>query len=256
MNQLQNSISSLEVAEMVGREHKNVLQDIRGVIAHLGKLKVQPSSYFTESTYINSQNKTMPCFLLTKQGCELYGNRMTGIEGTAFSVKYIERFNEMEQQQKPKSQLEIMQMQIEQMIKQERELQELKEKTAVLEEKQDNIFSILSLNNDDWRNKVNQIINAIAMKLGGMQYYKDIRKESYQLLEQRAGCLLDRRLENRQSKMALRGQSKTTISKINKLDVIAEDKKLISVYITVIKEMAVKYQLDINKYELENGDMV
>lgn len=252
MNQLERTLTSLEVAEMVGRDHKNVLPDIRGIIAHLDELKIQPNSYFIESTYKDNLNRTKPCYLLTKQGCELYGNRMTGIDGTGFSVKYVNRFNEMEQEAlRPKSQLEIMQMQIEQMIKQEQEIKELKQTTIRLEQQHDNIVSILSLNNTDWRNKVNQIINAIAMKLGGMQYYKDIRTESYQMLEERAGCLLDRRLENRQSKMALRGQSKTAISKINKLDVIAEDKKLISVYVTVIKEMAVKYQLDIGKYELK-----
>ncbi|MET4562225.1 Rha family phage regulatory protein [Lysinibacillus parviboronicapiens] len=98
MNQLQKNISSLEVAEMVGREHKNVMQDIRVIIGNLDELKIQPISYFVESTYKDNLNRTKPCYLLTKQGCELYGNRMTGIEGTAFSVKYINRFNEMEQQ--------------------------------------------------------------------------------------------------------------------------------------------------------------
>lgn len=93
----QQTITSLEVATMVGREHKNVMQDIRKISADLGQLKIQQSSYFTESTYKNSQNKTQPMFLLTKKGCEVYGNRMTGIDGTAFTIKFVERFNEMEQ---------------------------------------------------------------------------------------------------------------------------------------------------------------
>lgn len=97
MNQLPRNISSLEVAEMVGREHRNVLQDIRKIIDQLGELKNQ-QSYFVESTYLNNQNKELPCFLLTKKGCELYGTRMTGEKGTQFAVKYIDRFNEMEQQ--------------------------------------------------------------------------------------------------------------------------------------------------------------
>lgn len=92
-------LTSLEVAEMVGKEHRHVLRDIRKIKEDLGQLKIGQSSYFTESTYKNSQNKTQPMFLLTKQGCELYGNRMTGIDGTAFAVKYIHRFNEMEQKE-------------------------------------------------------------------------------------------------------------------------------------------------------------
>ena len=90
-------LTSLEVAEMVGKQHKNVMQDIRGILKDFSQLNIQPSDYFVESTYKNSRNKEYPMFLLTKQGCELYGNRMTGIDGTAFAVKYIERFNAMEE---------------------------------------------------------------------------------------------------------------------------------------------------------------
>lgn len=91
-------LSSLEVAEMVGREHKNVMRDIEKIKGDLGQLNLEHTPYFVESKYTHNQNKReYPMFLLTKKGCELYGNRMTGIEGTGFTIKYIERFNEMEQ---------------------------------------------------------------------------------------------------------------------------------------------------------------
>ncbi len=96
MNLIQSSITSLEVSEMVGRPHDNVLKDIRRIIGQLGDVKTY-ESYFVESTYTNTQNKEQPRFLLTKKGCELYGTRMTGEKGTQFAVKYIERFNQMEQ---------------------------------------------------------------------------------------------------------------------------------------------------------------
>lgn len=103
MNQLSRNISSLEVAEMVEREHKNVIRDIEKIKLDLGQLKIEHTPYFVETTYTHPQNKQQyPMFLLTKQGCELYGNRMTGVDGTAFSVKYINRFNEMEEKQKVK----------------------------------------------------------------------------------------------------------------------------------------------------------
>ncbi|WP_139992882.1 Rha family transcriptional regulator [Kurthia sp. Dielmo] len=89
-------ISSLEVAEMVGREHKNVMRDIEKIRTDLNALKVEPVKYFAESTYKGGNGQERSMFLLTKQGCELYGNRMTGIEGTAFAVKYVERFEQME----------------------------------------------------------------------------------------------------------------------------------------------------------------
>lgn len=97
MNQLPRNINSLEVAEMVGRDHKEVLRDIRNIKGHLTESKIAPSDYFVESSYKDSTGRTLPCFLLTKKGCELYATRMTGEKGTQFAVKYIDRFNEMEQ---------------------------------------------------------------------------------------------------------------------------------------------------------------
>ena len=97
MNQLTRNIPSTEVAEMVGRDHPKVMRDIRNIIEHLGGQAKIGQSYFIESAYFNNQNKKQPCFLLTKKGCELYGTRMTGEKGTNFALKYIERFNEMEQ---------------------------------------------------------------------------------------------------------------------------------------------------------------
>ena len=42
------------------------------------------------------------CYDLTKKGCELYATRMTGSDGTLFAVAFVEVFNEMEEQLKPK----------------------------------------------------------------------------------------------------------------------------------------------------------
>ena len=99
----QPMITSLDVAGMVGKEHRHVLRDIRKISNELDLLKIGQVGYFTESCYKAGNGQQQPMFLLTKQGCELYGNRMTGIDGTAFAVKYIERFNDMEEAlQQPK----------------------------------------------------------------------------------------------------------------------------------------------------------
>lgn len=98
MNQLQNNISSLEVAEMVGRRHDQVLRDIKIIVEHFGDDHKSVGNYFIDGTYRDNLNRTKPCYLLTKKGCELYGTRMTGEKGTKFAVQYIDRFNEMEQQ--------------------------------------------------------------------------------------------------------------------------------------------------------------
>lgn len=101
VNEIQ-TISSTEVAVMVNRYHKNVMQDLRKLRENISQLNFELSDYMLESTYINERNKDYPCYLLTKKGCELYATRMTGIEGTAFAIRYIEKFNEMESELKQK----------------------------------------------------------------------------------------------------------------------------------------------------------
>lgn len=97
MNELeQKTISSVEVAEMVGKEHSKLLRDIRTYVEQLGQANFGQSDFFTESTYQNSQNKTQPCYLVTKKGCEFIAHKMTGVKGTEFTAKYIDRFHEME----------------------------------------------------------------------------------------------------------------------------------------------------------------
>lgn len=140
--------------------------------------------------------------------------------------------------------------QLQLLINMELEQKKMQQEVAAVKEDVDNMRDILSLDVRDWRNGINKLLNGIAHQLGGQAYYQEVRNESYNLLQYKAGCDLNIRLNNRKSKAALRGMSKTAINKMTKLDVIAEDKKLISVYVTVIKEMAVKYKLDISRYDL------
>lgn len=96
MNKLQQKLDSREVAEMVGKEHKELLRDIRRYCEQLGESKIALTDFFSESTYTTAQNKVMPCYLITKEGCEFIAHKLTGVKGTEFTAKYIKRFHEME----------------------------------------------------------------------------------------------------------------------------------------------------------------
>ncbi|MFB7142042.1 ORF6N domain-containing protein [Gottfriedia sp. NPDC056225] len=109
-----------------------------------------------------------------------------------------------------------------------------------------NISEIVALNTIDWRKETTEIINKIARKTGEHGLYQQIRKESYKLLEERANCNLQIRLVNKQKKMALEGVVKSRIDKVSKLDVINEDKRLLEIYLAVVKEMAIKYKVQVN----------
>lgn len=96
MNEIMNTtISSVEVAEMIGKRHDNLLADIREYIKEFSLLNFKERDYFIVSTYKN-RGKEYPCYDVTKKGCEFIAHKLTGIKGTEFTVKYIERFHDME----------------------------------------------------------------------------------------------------------------------------------------------------------------
>lgn len=99
----ERTITSLEVAEMVGKDHKNLIRDIRRYAEQFNESKIEPVEFFTESSYVDSKGETRPCYLVTKKGCEFIAHKLTGIKGTEFTAKYINRFHEMEDMLKPKT---------------------------------------------------------------------------------------------------------------------------------------------------------
>lgn len=97
MKQVQKMLDSREVAEMTGKQHKNLIRDIKLYIDELAELKIEPGDFFQETTYKDRNSQSRPCYLVTKKGCEFIAHKLTGIKGTEFTAKYINRFHEMEE---------------------------------------------------------------------------------------------------------------------------------------------------------------
>jgi hypothetical protein len=117
---------------------------------------------------------------------------------------------------------------------------ELEKRQSVLEQRLDNIGEVIALDVNSWRKDTKQLISKIAMKQGGFDYIRDVNAEVYRLVEERAGVQLSTRLTNKRNRMAGEGICKSKRDKLTKVDIIADDKKLIEIYIAIIKEMAVK----------------
>lgn len=96
MKQIEQTISSIEVAEMVGKPHNDLLKDIRRYCEQFSLGKISQSEFFTESTYRTDRGKEYPCYKVTKKGCEFIAHKLTGVKGTEFTAKYINRFHDME----------------------------------------------------------------------------------------------------------------------------------------------------------------
>ena len=97
MEKLENRISSREVAEMMGREHKNVLKKIDYLNKDLTSLTLSPSKYWVESCYTDTKGEERREYKITELGCELIAHKTIGKDGTAFTVKYMDRFHKMKE---------------------------------------------------------------------------------------------------------------------------------------------------------------
>lgn len=99
------TITSMEVAQMIDKEHAKLLRDIHRYINQIEKInedkigqsKIGFTDFFIESTYTTSQNKIQPCYNITHKGCEFIANKLTGIKGTEFTARYVTRFHELEE---------------------------------------------------------------------------------------------------------------------------------------------------------------
>src|SRR5699024_10167330 len=124
----------------------------------------------------------------------------------------------------------------------ERRQNEQDKRLDEVEKTTNDIKEVFSLNTLNWRKEVNRIINAISRSNGGT--YSQTRRKSYADLELRARCNLKRRLDNMVKRAREAGARKREVNNLNYLDVIARDEKLVEIYLTIVKEMAIKYGID------------
>src|SRR4051794_433190 len=85
---------TLTVAEVFGKRHDRVLQDVRD----LGCSEEFRVHNFVESSYVNSQRKELPLYVMTKKGFTLLAMGYTGKEAMKFKEAYIEEFERMEEE--------------------------------------------------------------------------------------------------------------------------------------------------------------
>ena len=88
--------SSLEVAKHFDKRHKNVIQAIENIKAEISALTPEP--LFFEATYQSGTGKHYKCYEMTKDGFTLLAMGFSGQKALAWKLKYIQAFNQMEQQ--------------------------------------------------------------------------------------------------------------------------------------------------------------
>ena len=187
--------SSLLVAKEFGKAHAKVMRDIE----NLNCSDEFRLANFGDSYFKNEQGREFPMVTMTKDGFSFLVMGYTGKKAARFKEAYINAFNKMESEIrssiKPKSQLEILQMSINQLVEQERRLSSVERdiaetKKEIAEMKQERIengkllleaeVSGNKVPEISMRNKIRRLVNQYAAATNTSQ--RDIWHDIYQNL--------------------------------------------------------------------------
>lgn len=117
-----------------------------------------------------------------------------------------------------------------------RETREIAEKAAdSLEAIKDAVQPVI----DRWRKTTNEKVKRITKFAD--KTHQAMWDEMYRELELRAGCNLNKRLENLRSRMRDNGETKTSVNKLCKMDVVERDKKLREIFSKIVSEYEIHY---------------
>lgn len=170
MKQIEQTISSIEVADMVGKEHKNLMRDMRSYTKELAELKIEPGDFFRESTYKDANNQNRPCYDVTKKGCEFIAHKLTGVKGTEFTARYINRFHDMEDVIKQGYDLSELSPELQAIFSHDKKIQIVEQRVDKLE----NTMNIDYAQQKRVKEFVSEVVvNALGGKKSRAYYYQD-----------------------------------------------------------------------------------
>ena len=274
-------IDSREVAEAIGKQHAHLMRDIHNYVEILEKATERKSAlsesssesnerksalvgkstesnfglsdFFIPSTYTDSTGRTLPCYLLTKKGCDMVANKMTGEKGVLFTAAYVTAFEKMREAVTSPTMIPGLSPQTQALINMElrqnrieAEQREQKQTVADLSEDQQKTKAVVmsALNNfaaaptdeERWRDVMNRKVRQMCEEYG-LNYHTTIG-EMYAELERRAHVNLATRQKNLRERMRLGGAKYAQREAVSKLVVISQDAKLRYIYEAIVREKA------------------
>lgn len=147
------------VAEVFEKEHKNVMQSIRKLMVGTAQNSAV-HQMFSESTYLNEQNKEQPMFIMNQDGFTLLAMGFNGKKAMEFKLKYIDAFNKMKKEIEsskptlPQNYLEALKS----LVKAEEEREQL----ALENRKQQQEIVTISKENMELGNKITEMLPKVS----------------------------------------------------------------------------------------------
>lgn len=147
------------VAEVFGKNHKDVMKAIRNLTEGSAQ-NCAVHQMFSESTYLNEQNKEQPMFIMNQDGFTLLAMGFNGKKAMEFKLKYIEAFNKMKKEIEsskpslPQNYLEALKS----LVKAEEEREQL----ALENRKQQQEIVTISKENMELGNKITEMLPKVS----------------------------------------------------------------------------------------------
>lgn len=238
-------LDSREVAQAIEIRHADLLEKINTYSDFLANGKFRSLDFFVPSDYVDAQGKTRPCYLITKKGCDMVANKMTGEKGVLFTAAYVTAFEEMREKlsaPKPMSTAQLFAMQVQINLEQEQRMKALEEKTQATQETVQEAFSALSyptVSRDHWQDETRQKIRRVCFENG--LNYQQFTAQTYDELEADTRVKLETRVNNQRERMKAGGAKYAECQAVNKLTVIAADPKLRAIYSAIIQRHSAQF---------------
>ncbi len=243
----QPTASSRDIAEHFGKRHDHVLRDIET----LGKDLPNFGEMFFDTEIPDSYGRPQRAYLMNRDGFTLLAMGFTGKEALEWKVKYINAFNAMEQElrnPKPMTANEMFSLQAQINLDNEREIKELKGRTAENEKRLDETnrkfdavttFVTSPLTDaDTWQERMTHHIRRAVEEFG--LNYQQFHAQLYDELERTAGVDLKCRQTRMRNRLYAAGATKTECKAVSKLSVVAADKKLRAMFETILRNEIVR----------------
>lgn len=244
-------VDSREVARLIGKQHAHLMRDIKGyaeVLENSTESKFGLSDFFVPHTYTDSTGRTLPCYLITKKGCDMVANKMTGEKGVLFTAAYVTAFEKMKHELSGQPQFSALSPQLQALIsiemrqnEQEKRMSAIEEQASQNQQAVQTAFETLALpsvSKDQWQDEMNKAIRQLCVQYN-LNYQKTIG-DMYKELEELAGVNLSTRQKRLQERMKRGGAKYAECRAVSKLMVISQDKKLREIYSGIVRRCSAR----------------
>ena len=226
-------IDSREVAQMIEKPHNDLMKSIRNYSDILNAGNFSLVDFFIPSTYTDGKGESRPCYLLTKKGCDMVANKMTGEKGVIFTAMYVSAFEKMRERiTKPMTTAEMFQLQAQINVEQERRL-------AAIEANQQKVIeacSVPAVGRDEWQENMKKYLSGLCEEYS--MSYPVMYDDLYSALERKVGCNLTTRQSNMRKRLKATGATYKERQSVSKLTVIAKDPALTGVFEGIVQRYA------------------